>query len=329
MRPAFVLPFDVQPNLAGTMDIQIPSLAWEPLPNGQFRRVYYLDGHAVTVEVTEGKSALHFSYIPSDPALAARLEALLERTFSRMIHSLALDANPMLRSLYDRYQGVIIMHCDPFEALVLTILSQNRTGEIVRRVYPALAKRCSGVTARSLAELSLDDLREVIRPAGPYKAPRLAETVARVVAEGEDTFHARIVDAPHAAAQAYLESFPGVAHKTAACVLVYSALSTTTLPVDTHLFRVVDRLGLAQHTGTNNKTTREALINDLLAYGPDLAPAHFLFLLVGRDTCLKASPTCAVCFLQPHCHFATNGPRIASIPVRRDQVSASRTRRYT
>lgn len=329
MRPALVLPFDVQPDLAGTMDIQIPSLAWEPLPNGRFRRVYYLDGHAVTVEVTEGKNALHFSYTAPGPALAARLEVLLEHTFPRMIDSLVLDANPTLRSLYDRYQGVIIMHSDPFEALVLTILSQNRTGEIVRKVYPALDERCGGVTARSLAALPLDDLRGVIRPTGPYKAPRLAETAARVVVEGEDTFHARIVDSPSAAAQAYLESFPGVAHKTAACVLVYSALSTTILPVDTHLFRVVDRLGLARHTGTNNKTTREALINNLLAYGPDLASAHFLFLLVGRDTCFKASPTCTVCFLQPHCHFATNGPQTAPTPARRVTVSASGTRRHT
>lgn len=326
MRSTFVLSFGIKPDLASTMDIQIPSLAWEPLPNNRFRRVYYLDGHAITVEVTEGKNALHFSYTAPDSALAARLEAQLERTFPRMIDSLALNANPTLRSLYERYQGVLIMHSDPFEALVLTILSQNRTGEIVRKVYPALDALCGGVTARSLSAMSLDDLRKVIRPAGPYKAARMAETAARVVAEGEHAFHSRIVDTPSATALAYLESFPGVAHKTAACVLVFSAQSTTTLPVDTHLFRVVDRLGLAQHSGTNNKTTREALIKKLLAYGPDLAFAHFLFLLVGRDTCLKASPACPVCFLQPHCNFATNGSQAALTPARRVLTSGSQTR---
>src|SRR5262249_59481934 len=105
------------------------------------------------------------------------------------------------------------------------------------------------------------------------------------------------------------ESFPGVAHKTAACVLVFAATTTSTLPVDTHLFRVVDRLGLARHNGTNNKTSRESLINTLLGYGPDLAPAHFLFLLVGRDTCVKAAPACTDCFLRPHCQFTATRSR--------------------
>ncbi|MGQ0776605.1 MAG: endonuclease III domain-containing protein [Pseudonocardiales bacterium] len=328
MRPALVLSFDVQPDLAGTMDIQIPSLAWEPLPEGRFRRVYHLAGKAITVEVVEGVGALHFFFTAPTSVVGSELEALLRRSFPRMIGSLVLDANPTLRSLRNRYQGVIIMHCDPFEALVLTMLSQNRTGEIVRRVYPALEARCRGVTPPSLAMLGADDLREVIRSAGPYKAPRLAQTAARVVAEGEHTFHRRVVDAPGGQALAYLESFPGVAHKTAACVLVFSALSTITLPVDTHLFRVVDRLGLAHHNGTNNKTSREALITSLLGYGPDLAPAHFLFLLVGRDTCLKAAPSCLSCFLRPQCQFATSNRTRLAFPAG-VPVAAARIRRRT
>lgn len=320
MQPAFVLAFNAQPDLAATMDIQIPSLAWEPLPDGRFRRVYYLAGNAIVVEVAEGVGALHFFYIAPTSVVAGELEDLLRRSFPRMIGGLVLDAHPTLRRLHDRYRGVIIMHSDPFEALVLTVLSQNRTGEIVRKVYPALAARCRGITPRSLTALGTEDLREIIRSAGPYKAPRLAQTAARVVAEGEDTFHRRVVAAPGDQAMVYLESFPGVAHKTAACVLVFSALCTTTLPVDTHLFRVVDRLGLAHHSGTNNKTTREAVINRLLGYGPDVAPAHFLFLLVGRDTCLKAAPSCPVCFLRPFCQFASSSPRIgpaipAGVPV--------------
>lgn len=221
-------------------------------------------------------SALHFFYTALTSVVASELEALLRRSFPRMIGS-----------------------------LVLTIMSQNRTGEIVRKVYPALEARCRGVTPRSLATLGTDELREVIRSAGPYKAPRLAQTAARVVVEGEDTFHRRVVAAPGGQALAYLESFPGVAHKTAACVLVFSALSTTTLPVD------------------------EAVITSLLAYGPDLAPAHFLFLLVGRDTCLKAAPSCPVCFLRPQCQFATSSPRTRSVLPAGVPVAAARTRRCT
>lgn len=309
MRPALVLPFEIQPDLAGTMDIQIPALAWEPLSDGRFRRHYYIRHQAVAVDVAQAPGALHFTYDAPDRRAGTQLEIRLRETFPRLVGDLELSANPTLASLYDHYRGVVIMHAKPFEALVLTVLSQNRTGEIVRKVYPNLDARCQGVSPQSLARLPLGELRTIIRPAGPYKAPRLAQAVLRVLAEGENVFHARVMHAPGPAALAYLESLPGVGHKTAACVLVFSAASTSTLPVDTHLFRVVDRLGLARHNGTNNKASRASLINALLGYGPDLAPAHFLFLLVGRDTCRKAAPACGDCFLRPHCRFAATSSR--------------------
>jgi endonuclease III len=316
VRPALVLPFEIQPDLAGTMDIQIPALSWQPLPDGRFRRHYYVRGQAVVVDVAQAAGALHFTYDAPDRRAGAQLEIRLRETFPRLVGDLELNANPTLASLYDHYRGVVVMHAKPFEALVLTVLSQNRTGEIVRKVYPNLDARCQGVSPQSLARLPLGELRTIIRPAGPYKAPRLAQAVLRVLAEGENTFHARVMHAPGPAALAYLESFPGVGHKTAACVLVFSADSTSTLPVDTHLFRVVDRLGLARHNGTNNKASRASLINTLLGYGPDLAPAHFLFLLVGRDTCRKAAPACGDCFLRPHCRFTATSPRPSEVTVR-------------
>lgn len=305
MRPALILPFDTQPDLESTMDIQIPALAWQPAGDGRFRRTYHLDGQAVDLQVAEADLALHF-YHPALPEPATtRVGDLLRRAFARQIADLNLGANPTLRALQRRYRGVVVMRADPFEALVLTILSQNRTGEIVRTVYPGLAAHRGGATPERLAAIPLAELTTLIRSAGPYKAPRLAATAARVAADGEQDFHARVVDAPGPQALAYLESFPGVAHKTAACVLVFAAATTTTLPVDTHLFRVADRLGLARHNGRNTRTSREALITGLLGHGPDLAPAHFLFLLVGRTTCGKTAPDCAACFLRPNCQFAT------------------------
>ncbi|MGK5532500.1 hypothetical protein [Streptomyces sp. URMC 129] len=207
-QPALVLPFEVQPDLAGTMDIQIPSLAWEPLPGGRFRRVYHLHGHALPVEAAEGEGALHFFHAAPFGALAEELNARLRATFPRQVAELDLRSHPTLQALHDRYRGVIIMHSEPFEALVLTVLSQNRTGEIVRAVYPALDSRCRGVSPRSLADVPVDDLRELIRSAGPYKAPRLTETAARVLAEGEATFAKRVTNAPGPDALAYLDVVP-------------------------------------------------------------------------------------------------------------------------
>lgn len=150
-------------------------------------------------------------------------------------------------------------------------------------------------------------MAELIRPAGPYKAPRLSEAASIIATIGEDAFE-RIVRGPGPQALTYLESLPGVAHKTAACVLVFAGGTTATLPVDTHLFRVVDRLGLATHGGRTNKSVRDQLIATLLGYGPDLAPAHFLFLLLGRSTCVAGTPDCPACFLAAQCRYATTEP---------------------
>jgi hypothetical protein len=59
------------------MDIQIPSLAWEPLPCGRFRRLYHFDRHAIIVDVTHAPGALHLTYErmgdrPRRPQLAGR-----------------------------------------------------------------------------------------------------------------------------------------------------------------------------------------------------------------------------------------------------------------
>ena len=308
MSPSLVLPFATQPDLAATMDIQIPALAWQPVGDGHYRRTVHLSGTAVQVHVAEADHALHLFY-DTDRATARSLNRLLRASFGVQIADLALGDDPILRALHTRYAGVIVMWVEAFEALVLTVLSQNRSGETVRRVFPLLADACGAITPASLAALGEARLRGLIHSAGPYKAPRLAALAGMVAADGEAAFTARVLAAPTDEALSYLESLPGVAHKTAACVLVFSARTSTTLPVDTHLFRVADRLGLARHDGRNTAATRDRLIAALLAHGPDLALAHFVFLLVGRTTCIAGTPICGSCFLRPHCPHPHRPPR--------------------
>jgi endonuclease III len=155
-----------------------------------------------------------------------------------------------------------------------------------------------------LASLDERDLAEVIRSAGPYKASRLAAAARWIAAEGADLLAKIITQAPAAQAMRYLTSLPGVGHKTAACVLVFAAQSACTLPVDTHLFRVTRRLGLTSHDGTLTGTVRDEIVSAMLGYGPDLAPAHFLFLLLGRATCTVGIPRCGDCFVSQLCPSA-------------------------
>jgi endonuclease III len=305
MTAEIVVPFPVQPDLAATMDIQIPALAWQPSGDGSWHRTYRTGGTVTEVTVTDDDHALRFRAArPLSASTSGLLAAVFRRQFPRQVSTLALDRHPVLAAMSDRYRGVVIMSASPFEALILTVLSQNRTGEIVRKVYPQLEARCGGMTAGLLASLSERDLAEVIRSAGPYKAGRLAAAARRIAAEGPDLFARTITRAPAGQAMQYLTSLPGVGHKTAACVLVFAAQSAHTLPVDTHLFRVTRRLGLTSHDGTLTPTTRDAIVAAMLSYGSDLAPAHFLFLLHGRATCTAGLPRCGDCFVRQLCPSA-------------------------
>ncbi|GIJ29797.1 hypothetical protein Vqi01_49590 [Micromonospora qiuiae] len=297
----FDLPFATPPDLDATMDIQIPALAWQPGPAGGYRRVLHLGGHPIVVTVRQCDGGLRVT--ASRPH--AELPGLLRRMFPIQVADLDLGTNPVWAQLQARYGGVIVMWAPPFEALVITVLSQNRTGEIVRGVYPALDQLCGGLTPESLAALDRTVLRAAIRSAGPWKADRLGQLAALVAVEGLDRFDQRIMHGPPADALAYLDTLPGVAHKTAACVLVFSARTTTTMPVDVHLFRVADRLGLARHDGKLTPSVRDAVIAQLLTHGTDVALAHFVFLLVGRTTCTAGPPACTACFLHRGCRHAS------------------------
>ena len=305
MTAEIVIPFPVQPDLAATMDIQIPALAWQPSGTGAWKRTYRTAGTVTDVTLTEDDHALRFRAGRALPdSTTSALAAVLRRQFPRQVSTLHLDGHPVLAAMGRHYQGVVIMSADPFEALILTVLSQNRTGEIVRKVYPRLEDRCGGMTPGQLGSLDERDLTEVIRSAGPYKAARLAAAARRIAGEGPDLFAKTIIQAPAGQAMAYLTSLPGVGHKTAACVLVFAAQSDRTLPVDTHLFRVTRRLGLTSHDGTLTATTRDAIVSAMLSYGPHLASAHFLFLLLGRTTCTAGLPRCGDCFLNRLCPTA-------------------------
>jgi endonuclease III len=304
MPDTLVLPFQHQPDLAATMDIQIPALAWQARGEG-WGRPYRVDGTEVDITVTEDDHALRFRLQPPAAAATARhLEEALRAHFPRQVATLDLAAHPALDILRERYQGVVMMRAEPFEALVVTILSQNRTGEITRKAYSALDARCGGVSPARLGVITGQELRDAIRPAGPYKAPRLAAIAQKVTADGPETFARTITQAPGPQALSYLTDLPGVGHKTAACVLVFAAGAGYTLPVDTHLFRVADRLGLAPHDGKLSPATRERIVAALLRFGPDVAAAHFLFLLLGRSTCTAGTPRCDGCFARRICPTA-------------------------
>jgi len=185
----------------------------------------------------------------------------------------------------------------PLDELVGTILSQHTSDVNSERAYASLR------TAFSDWEAVRDAPREAviaaIRSGGlaVVKAERI-QAVLRAL-----TNDAGRVELPdlrrlnRPAVLALLTSLPGVGRKTAACVLLFGA-HLPAIPVDTHVHRVAQRLGLVR-PGTTPEATTDTLE---AALPPDAAYAfHVNLIRVGREVCKAARPRCERCPLQVRC----------------------------
>jgi len=188
---------------------------------------------------------------------------------------------------------------DPLDELILTILSQNTSDQNSGRAYRALRTRYAGWS--DVLEADTRELYETIKPAGlgNIKAPRI-QAVLREVLERHGSFDLGFLSAmPLAEARAWLRSLPGVGPKTAACVLLF-ACELPALPVDTHVHRVSQRLGLI-----GPKVSAEAA-HDLLEQAvpaADVYAFHVNMILHGRRVCRALRPLCEQCALSDLCDY--------------------------
>ncbi len=182
-----------------------------------------------------------------------------------------------------------LVYTTPFTLLVAVMLSAQATDVSVNKATPALFARAP--TAAAMAALGEDGIRAFIRTIGLYNAKArnlqaLCETLVRQ--HGGDVPRER----------AALEALPGVGRKTAAVVL--NALwGDPLIAVDTHVFRVSNRLPLA------HGTTPDAVSQGLTAIVPDRFKryAHHWLLLHGRYTCTARLPRCPDCLIQDLCFW--------------------------
>lgn len=182
-------------------------------------------------------------------------------------------------------------HRNPYELLVATILSAQCTDERVNQVTPRLFARYP--TPAALAAADRAAVEDVIRPTGFYrhKAEYLQEACRRLVAEHDG----RVPDDME-----LLLTLPGVARKTANVVLGVAYQKAEGVVVDTHVKRLVGRLGLS------TETDPAKIERDLMAIAPreewiDLA---HLLIFHGRRVCHARKPECQHCVLQSLCPSA-------------------------
>ena len=184
-----------------------------------------------------------------------------------------------------------LVYNSPFELLVAVILSAKTTDKIVNQVTKALFKKAS--TPHQLVALGENGVSEIIKSVGFHrsKTKHLINTSLILIARFKEKI-------PNTRAE--LELLPGVGRKTAN-VLLNILFNQSTIAVDTHVFRVANRLGLAN--SRNVKTVE----NELNAIVPTKfgRQAGSLLLLHGRYTCKALNPHCADCTLNQLCNYYT------------------------
>lgn len=176
-----------------------------------------------------------------------------------------------------------------FQLLVAVILSAQATDKGVNRATEPLFKKIK--TPRQLLNLGLENFTEAIRTIGLYRTK--AKNVMAMAALLEERHGGQVPSTREA-----LEALPGVGRKTANVVL-NTAFGQSTLAVDTHVFRLANRTGLAP--GKNVEAVEVLLMKKV--------PKNFLFnahhwlILHGRYVCKAQRPDCGHCLLADLCEY--------------------------
>lgn len=180
----------------------------------------------------------------------------------------------------------------PFQLLIATILSSQCTDDKVNKITSKLFRVAP--TPREMLKLGKDRLKEYIRSAGLYenKSKNIIYT-SKIILEKYQG------EVP--ATRKELENLPGVGRKTANVVLS-NAFGVAALAVDTHVYRVSKRLGLAR-----GKSALE-VERELMEKIPRefWGVFHHLLIYHGRITCKAKNPACSSCIIKSYCKYPVN-----------------------
>lgn len=182
-----------------------------------------------------------------------------------------------------------LIYHSPFELLIAVMLSAQATDISVNKATALLFPIAN--TPQALLDLGVDTLKSYIKSIGLYntKAEHIIKTCALLLTR----YHGEVP-----AQREALESLPGVGRKTAN-VILNTAFGQPTMAVDTHIFRVANRIGLA--TGKTPLAIERGLLKNI---EPEfLQDAHHWLILHGRYVCTARSPHCATCIIRDLCEY--------------------------
>lgn len=182
-----------------------------------------------------------------------------------------------------------LIYHSPFELLIAVILSAQATDNSVNKATGPLFSVAN--TPEKILALGVDSLKNYIKTIGLFntKANNILKTCQRLI----DHYDSKVPEDREA-----LESLPGVGRKTAN-VILNTCFGHPTIAVDTHIFRVAQRIGLAKGK------TPLAVETQLQKTIPKefLSDAHHWLILHGRYTCTARKPHCPDCLINDLCEY--------------------------
>jgi len=198
-----------------------------------------------------------------------------------------VDVNPPRYTALERLHKV--QTARPFRILIATILSARTKDENTTKAADKLFKLYG--TPQKLAKAKVKDVEKVIKSVGFYhvKSKRIIEVANLILSKYNGKVPADIDK---------LVDMPGVGRKTANCVLVY-AFEKPAIPVDTHVHRISNRLGLVD-TKTPEETEMALREKIPKKYWLDI---NNTFVMYGQNICKPISPMCDVCKIRKTCNY--------------------------
>lgn len=197
----------------------------------------------------------------------------------------------IIEKLRERYHREVNEDYSPFQILISTILSQRTKDANTSKASKRLFSKYK--TAKDVAEASLSEIKKLIKPSGFYneKAKNVKETSEILVEEYEGKVPRDRED---------MMDLPGVGPKTSGIVIVYGFGERKAIPVDVHVKRISNRIGLVD---TRKPVEVEQRLKQITPKKYWI-PLNHLFVEHGQQTCKKTNPKCKECVIRKYCdHF--------------------------
>ena len=209
----------------------------------------------------------------------------MERILRGMINTMDAVKPPRITALRDLHDA----QTGPFSILIGTILSARTKDEATTKAVKALFSKYKN--SKQLANAKVKDVEKIIKSIGFFhvKSKRIIE-VAKII---NTKYKGKVPDNLDT-----LIELPGVGRKTANCVLVY-AFEKPAIPVDIHVHRISNRLGLVD-TKNPEETEQELMKKVPKKYWIDI---NDTFVMYGQNICKPISPMCDVCKIKKNCKY--------------------------